>query len=335
MLRFAYIFAALVASSVALQCQTSGSACPAFVLDDGIHKISPQDRVFHFEGGYVAIVNEVRLDTDGSPLAYQPENKGTTHLCNALDPIIDGKRNTDKARGSQCFAAVDAAIKAGWRRSESPSFCIYGFYAPGTNAPALACNAWGGAFGKGEIPRQGPADPAPGFFISTTSAYNPGVFADDSQAKYLNSDRTPYAVIPRDLVSRHLLPRAGVTWAWNPKSDRTAAAVFGDTQSKFGEISVAFAQKLEKGEIRDISPAAVAGQAEVPWPYGVRRTGEVRLMHSPSAPVVFVYFSQSPTPALAAYDPDAIEAAAANLLQRVGGPDLLKECLKPLLQQPK
>ena len=166
MLRFAHLLAALLVSTAALPSQPARNACPAFTPDDSVHKISPQDRVFRFDGGYVAIVNEIRLDTDGSPVAYHPENKGTTHLCNGLDPIVDGKRNTDKGRGSPCFAAVDAAIKAGWRRSESPSFCIYGFYAPGSRRPYAGCDAWGGEFGKGEIPRQGPTDPAPGFFVS-------------------------------------------------------------------------------------------------------------------------------------------------------------------------
>jgi hypothetical protein len=328
----ACILASALASVALVSAQPLGDVCPAFVPDDGIRKITPRDRIFRFEGGYVAIVNEIRLDTDGSPVAYHPENKGTTHLCNGLDPIVDGKPNTDKGPGSPCFAAVAAAIKAGWQRSTSPPFCIYGFYAPGSKAPKLACNAWGGEFGKGEIPLQGPADPATGFFISTTAAYNPGAFADDKQAKYLDSDRTAYAVIPRDLVSRHVLPRNGIAWAWNPKSNHTAAAVFGDTQNKFGEISVAFAQRLEKGTIDAISPAALKGQSPAPWPYGFRRTGEVRLLHSPGAPAVFVYFSTPPAPALTAYDPNAIDAAAANLLQRVGGADHWKQCLIPLLK---
>lgn len=311
----------------------AAQSCPSFALDNTIARITPQDRVFSFNGGFVAFVHEVRLDTDGSPVAYGPQNQGTTHLCNGLDPILDGKRVTDKSNSSPCFAAVRAAMQAGWRRAESPSFCIYGFFAPGTRHPVVKCDAWGGAFGTGEIPRQGEGDPAPGFFVSMTSATNPGVASNASQAKYLDSDRTPYAVIPAALVQKKLLPRVGVAWAWNPKSDRTAAAVFGDTQSKFGEISVAFAQRLERGRIDPISAAALAlGASELPWPYGKRRTGEVRLTGSPTGPVFFVYFSQPPVPQMPNYDPATIDAAADTPLRAFAGPDGLKACLKPLLQ---
>jgi hypothetical protein len=327
------IFALLLTISDALRSQSAGGKCPQFAPEESIRKITPQDRIFRFDGGYVAVVNEVRLDTDGSPVAYHPRNKGTTDLCNGLDPIIDGTRETDKGTHSPCFAAVRAAINAEWRRDASPAFCVYGFYAPGTKTKQMPCNAWGGAFGKGEIPRQGRDDPAPGFFISTTATHNPGVFADDRQAKYLNSDRIPYAVVPQELVAQKLLPRTGIAWAWNPKSDRSAAGVFGDTQSKFGEISVAFAQKLEQGQIHVISPAAFAGASAIPWPYGRKKTGAIRLTHSPSAPVVFVYLSQSPTPALSTYDPEAIATAVTRLLQRFGGSDRLKECVQPLLHE--
>ena len=318
--------------SVVLRPQTTPGSCPAFAPEVTVGKISPRDRIFRFDGGYVAIVNELRLDTDGSPIAYHPQNKGTTHLCNGLDPIVDGKRITDKGTGSPCFAAVRAAAKADWARAESPGFCVYGFFAPATYSAALKCNAWGGVFGKGEIPRQGKDDIAPGFFISTTSAHNPGHAGEGSQATYLDSDRTPYAVIPSALVKNKSLPRTGVAWAWNPRSNRTAAAVFGDQQSKFGEISVALAQKLEKDRIDAISPSSLTGESAIPWPYGRKPTGEVRLTGSPSGPVVLVYFYQPPSPALAAYDPETIQRAVETLLEGFGGPGGMQSCLKPLLQ---
>lgn len=318
--------------TVLLRSQPTPGACPVFTPDESIAKITPKDLIFRFEGGYVAVVNEVRLDTDGSPVAYHPLNKGTTNLCNGLDPIIDGKRISDKNAGSPCFAAVRAAMETGWRREASPGFCVYGFYAPGTNSKVLKCNAWGGTFGTGEIPRQGQDDPAPGFFVSMTAGRNPGQAPEDSQRRYLDSDRTPYVVIPGALVRSKSLPASGVAWAWNPKTNRAAAAVFGDTQSKFGEISIAFAQKIEKGRIDPIPPSALTGESPLPWPYGKRSTGEVRLMRSPAGPVLFVYFSQAPSPPLASHDPDTIESVTAAFLQRFGGPDRLQSCLKPLLR---
>lgn len=313
--------------------QDPPSACPSFSLDENIKKITPQDRIYHFTGGYVAIVNEVALDTDGSPVAYHPENRGTTHLCNGLDPVIDGKRVADKGRNSPCYDAVRAAIQANWNRSQSPSFCVYGFYVEGTKETVCGNEkiAWGGAFGNGDIPRQDANDPAPGFFISLTAAHNPGVLSDKSQAKYLDSDRTPYAVVPSELVSRKLLPRIGIAWAWNPKSGRTAAGVFGDTQHKFGEISIAFAQELEMGRIDPIAPASLSGTSAIPWPYGKTSTGDVRLRHSPSTPVVLVYFSKTPAPALADYHPNTIDSAAKRLLDDAGSLSEFEKCLTPLL----
>src|SRR4051812_25680315 len=91
---------------LALHAQPAPASCPTFAPEPSILKIDPRDQVFRFDGGYVALVNELRLDTDGSPIAYHPQNRGTTHLCNGLDPIIAGKRITDKSPSSPCFAAV-------------------------------------------------------------------------------------------------------------------------------------------------------------------------------------------------------------------------------------
>jgi len=198
--------------TVLLRSQPTPDACPVFTPDEGIARITPKDRIFRFEGGYVAVVNEVRLDTDGSPVAYHPLNKGTTNLCNGLDPIIDEKRISDKKAGSPCFAAVRAAIDAGWRRETSPGFCVYGFYAPGTNSKDLKCNAWGGTFGTGEIPRQGQDDPAPGFFVSITAARNPGRAPEDSQRRYLgpNALRGDPGRTRQEQVTSRIRPRLGL-----------------------------------------------------------------------------------------------------------------------------
>ena len=331
--RLCFVLFLFVVTSGGVSAQQSASVCPSFAPDPTIRTISPKDRVFKFDGGYAAVVHEIALDTDGSPVSYHPQNHGTTHLCNGLDPIVDGKRVSDKGPNSACYGAVRAAMEVNWDRAQSPSFCIYGFYVDGTKDPACGNDriAWGGALGNGEIPRQGAQDPAQGFFISLTAAHNPGVSNDRSQAKYLDSDRTPYAVVPAELVARRALPRGGIAWGWNPQSGRTGAAVFGDTQHKFGEISIAFAQELEKGEISPIAPAALSGAAAIPWPYGKTKAGEVRLLHSPSTPLIFVYFAKPPATVLSRDSPDAISGAAVELINQNGGRAQLEQCLRGLV----
>jgi hypothetical protein len=77
--------------------------CPALTPFAPPEKITATDRAYRFEGGYVAVIGEMRVDSDGSPVAYHPLNLGTTHLCNGLDPVIDGKRERSKKRDSPCF----------------------------------------------------------------------------------------------------------------------------------------------------------------------------------------------------------------------------------------
>jgi hypothetical protein len=323
-----------ICSTALVQGQPATASCPAFRPETTIAKINPADRIFRFDGGFIAVVNELRIDTDGSPVAYHPQNKGTTHLCNGLDPIINGQRILDKSNASPCFGVVRTAILAGWKRASSPTFCVYGFFAQGTSDPRFrGCNLWGGTAGRGEIALQGERDPAPGFFVSTTATTNLAAAAEDEQARYLDADRIPYAVIPGDLVRRSILRKGGIAWAWNPQSDLTAAGVFGDTQNKFGEISVAFAQKLEKGASTPITPDALTGRGVVPWPYGRKPSGDVRLKNSPAGPVVFVYFSALPNPALPNFEASTIEMAARLSADKLGGAEVLKECLRPLLRR--
>src|ERR1035437_5274442 len=116
--------------------------CPNLTAFTPPEKIQSTDRAYRCEGGYVAVIGEMRVDSDGSPVAYHPLNLGTTHLCNGLDPVIDGKRVRDKKRAtSPCFAAVEKAIQAKWDPARSPEFFIYGFVAPTTGAK------WGGPSG--------------------------------------------------------------------------------------------------------------------------------------------------------------------------------------------
>ena len=168
--------------------------------------------------------------------------------------------------------------------------------------------------------------------MSTTSTTNPGSFANDQQARYLDSDRTPYTVVPGRLVSDKVLLSGGVAWAWNPRSEHISAGVIGDTQNKFGEVSVAFAQRLEKGTITPITPSQLQRGQVVPWPYARSKDGLVRLQHSPKGPNMFVYFSRLPDPPMPVYTTETIEEAATSaVIQHFGSTESLKTCLRPIV----
>ena len=302
--------------------------CPNLTAFTPPEKIQSTDRAYRFEGGYVAVIGEMRVDSDGSPVAYHPLNLGTTHLCNGLDPVIDGKRVRDKKRAtSPCFAAVEKAIQAKWDPARSPEFFIYGFVAPTTGAK------WGGPSGGKPIPVQAVNDPAPGFFISTTARQVPGAAALPESQRYLNADAIPYVVVPTSLVNGGSLRRGGLAWVWNTAKGHTAPAVMGDVQSAFGEGSVALAQLVESGQLDPLSPAMLNGTGPVPAPY-VRTDGKVKVSLNPKGPLVFVYFDGAPSPALPDYRPGTLGTAVDRVLARFGGAEGLKKCLAPKAKAP-
>lgn len=310
-----------------LLARTSAAQCPELTSFIPPEKIKATDRAYRFEGGYVAVIGEMRVDSDGSPFAYHPLNLGTTHLCNGLDPVIDGKRVSDKKRGSPCFTAVENAMQAKWDPASSPEFFIYGFVAP-TTGPK-----WGGASGGKPIPVQSANDPAPGFFISTTAGQVPGAATLRESQRYLNADAIPYVVVPKNLVTGGSLRRGGLAWVWNTAKGHTAPAVMGDVQLAFGEGSVALAQLVESGQLSPLSIAMLNGTGPVPPPY-LRTNGKVKVSLNPKGPLVFVYFDGAPAPALRDYLPETLGAAVDRVLARFGGAEGLKQCLAPKVRTP-
>jgi hypothetical protein len=312
--------------TLCLLARTLAAQCPTLTPFTPPEKIKATDRAYRFEGGYVAVIGEMRVDSDGSPVAYHPLNLGTTHLCNGLDPVIDGKRVRDKKRAtSPCFAAVEKAIQAKWDPARSPEFFIYGFVATGPK--------WGGPSGGKPIPVQGADDPAPGFFISTTARQVPGAAALRESQRYLNADLIPYVVVPRSLLTGGSLRRGGLAWVWNAAKGHTAPGVIGDVQSAFGEGSVALAQLVESGKLDPLSPAMLNGTGPVPAPY-VRSGGRVKVSLNPKGPLVFVYFDGGPSPALSDYRPETLGSAVDLILARFGGAEGFKACLAPKVKTP-
>lgn len=99
---------------------------------------------------------------------------------------------------------------------------------------------------KGNPVIQGHDDPYPGMYVSTT-AYERSGFDPHSPARYLDSEKVPYVVIPGKL--RKKVPgivlgcKAVVT---NLKTNVTVEAVVGDVgpSNKIGELSIKAAELL-------------------------------------------------------------------------------------------
>jgi hypothetical protein len=177
--------------TLCLLARTLAAQCPNLTPFTPPEKITATDRAYRFEGGYVAVIGEMRVDSDGSPVAYHPLNSGTTHLCNGLDPVIDGKRVRDKKRGSPCFAAVE-------RRPYRPSGILPAVLSSSSTASSPPPPVLGGAVRRQANSRGARATRAR-FFISTTARQVPGAAALPESQRYLNADAIPYVVVPTSL----------------------------------------------------------------------------------------------------------------------------------------
>jgi hypothetical protein len=89
---------------------------------------------------------------------------------------------------------------------------------------------------------QGPLDPAPGFYVSTTSLEDRGQ-SKDSPLRYVNSSRIPYVVVPPSVLKQGV--KLG-DFAVVQKGGRTAFAIVADVgpEKKLGEGSIALADAL-------------------------------------------------------------------------------------------
>jgi len=126
---------------------------------------------------------------------------------------------------------------------------------------------------------QGPADPRPGFYVSTTSLQDPKRPAPDPR-RYVDSITVPYVAISPRLLARSLAGGAklgDVVAVVNVANGKVAYAVVADVgpKDKLGEGSIALAQALGvdgnprrggvgKGIAYVVFPGSGAG-----WPRGV------------------------------------------------------------------
>lgn len=327
----ARIFVALSIAAVCSGARAAPPPCPKFTEMKLSKKISSEDRAARFPGGAVVQVRELRIDTDGASVSYHPENIGTTHLCNGMNPFVQGRcLGVTELELERCYAALRIVLDESWKREKVPPFCVYGFEVPSTTKVGDKL-VWGGAFGSGPVPVQGPNDPAPGFFFSQTASPVPIEPGASQMARYADADRIPYVAVPRAFVG-----------ATGPTEKRAAAAlvrtgdlhavpaIVGDVGPAAGEVSVAAAQLVQDADLTapvPITEEALRTKHDLPFPYLIRN-GRVRAGRNPSDGPYLVFVFSAKHGRVKRYAFDESQALSTATLSVFGGAEHLASCAK-------
>ncbi|NSW44575.1 MAG: T9SS type A sorting domain-containing protein [Bacteroidales bacterium] len=92
---------------------------------------------------------------------------------------------------------------------------------------------------------QGPGDPYPGMYVSTTSLVN-SAYSVTNPLRYTNSETVPYYVLPSALVSLGGIRIGDVAYVYNTQTGQGCFAIYADTgpAGKLGEGSIYLAQQI-------------------------------------------------------------------------------------------
>jgi hypothetical protein len=85
------------------------------------------------------------------------------------------------------------------------------------------------------------SDPAPGFYVSTTSLID-ARYEYQNQLRYVNAEEIPYFVLPDHFSPDIQL--GDIAWIYNTHNAQSSFAVFADTGPDVGEGSIYLAKKL-------------------------------------------------------------------------------------------
>jgi hypothetical protein len=316
----------LAASVAVLPAVTSAqSNCPTFTRTSLAGQDTSGNRFATFPGGFVMLANKLSTDTDGASTAYHPDNIGSTHLCNGVNVYRDGRCITDN---NACFAAVKNARDAQWNPESSPAFCVYGFVAKGPSVGSKIL--WGAGHSSEPLPVQTANDPAPGFFISTTS--RPLRAGNGSGVVYADADRLPYLVMPSSLVGA-----SGPTGLLNAgaivrlRDNHKVYAIVADSNPSPAEVSVAAAQLVHDPELKQAMPiteAQLKGEGTPPYPYAwSEQAHRVRLSSSSEGPYL-VFALGARFGKATDYDASKVNALGENAFRSFGGIENLAACAK-------
>lgn len=121
--------------------------------------------------------------------------------------------------------------------------------APGLDSLANAGSPggwWGIATVDGEPVIQGPGDPAPGYYVSTTALIDPAR-PETSPARYLDAEIIPYVVVPPGIFRISPVRLGDLAWVWRPSTGAGSGAIIGETgpANRIGEGSIALARALD------------------------------------------------------------------------------------------
>jgi hypothetical protein len=305
--------------------------CPTFAEVAAGKRINPADRVATFDGGLVAWVHELRLDTDGSRFAYDPNDHGTTALCDGIDPYVDEECLWRKGGDASqvCSDTVKRAQVAHWERESSPALCVYGFQVHTRDMKGDKL-LWGGPFGIDPIPVQDDGD-ARGFFVSQTAFPLSGIGTSSGSPVYADADLIPYIVVPgafREANGRRYIRTAALIQ--EAGSLHSVSAIVGDAGPALGEVSVAAAQMIHDTTLtmpHPITAAALVGTATLPYPYR-RRYGRVRAIDNPDEGPYLIFAFSAQFGQVHVYTKKAGDQLTSGALALYGGATKLGDCAR-------
>lgn len=283
----------VVAFTVVLSSAGTSAQCPLTLESTFAHaEIGPVKIFRDAQTQAIAFASQMQVNTDGAPDSYHPDDIGITHICNG---VSIGSACTWKP---QCLPEFRQAKAEGFKGPQK--ICFFAMATDARGVPII----------------QGPDDPKPGYFVSTTALHQPGANVRTPQAQ-LDSNTVPFAVIPGSWqTSKKPGPQLGdVGVAYRRSTGQTAFFVIGDTgpRNKLGEGSVALHQAL--------------GNDPFVMRFGVRRARQ----GIGGRDVVYLMFPKTAQPGQH-LDEASIRRMAEAPLEKFGGVERLKECAAALTE---
>ena len=249
--------------------------------------------------GALAFRTPYRVNTDGAPNSYHPDDPGGSQglaintICNGANAITAAGARVSYDQCSRLISLFRDARAAGWPTSGA-RMQFYGVAS--TDGGARPC-----------VQQEGPYS---GYFVSSTSVTNPS-FGICDQRRYLDALSVPFIIVPghANFRSRGMGLR-DLAVVYNPANGRMVFAVVGDQEpaAGLGEGSVALNRTL-------------SGRTD--WPRTRRDTYAFGLRDAVT--VVFTDDSLEPP-----YTNDRIAAAGQAALDRFGGSERLAACARAL-----